>query len=350
MNIELTNRIIKKMATYKKNVTESASVAQLEKYVDGARIQNGLGLDIWKARELFKHYAVNELGIDSFSFDRCIPKIEIVQAIDLLQNPYLKNITLPPFDADELKLETAFYQENEFAILNEPIQKEDLTKIFSVGIFDNSAYTYVLKNNNFVWMSICPMEINTMKKHIDSAYGNVLVLGGGLAYYPYIISLKNTVESIQIVESNETIYNYIKEYILPQFPNKKVNIVLSKAEEYIDEINLDRYDTVFFDIWEDNLSGAEYIKDFAKYELKYPNVKFQYWLYDSILDTFVVNISEYFNAKLGTDDYQDFFKRVAPDLWDFMESIPDTISRPEQIDYYLTRSFAKKYILGINKT
>ena len=48
------------------------------------------------------------------------------------------------------------------------------------------------------------------------------------------------------------------------------------------------------------------------------------------------------NAKVGTDDFQSYFKMVAPSLWNYLESIPDTISRPEQFDYYFTREFAKQ--------
>ena len=338
------------MAVLKQNITDSMSMAILEPYIDGSKIQSKHIVTTKEARELFKTYSVNNHPINPYVFDQCIPNIETIHAIDLLQNPYLKNIVLKPLSIGDLKLETAFYGKNELAIMNEPLQTADLLRKYPIGIFDDSAFTYVLKNNEFVWMSICPMEINTMYKHIKSAKGKVLVFGGGLAYYPYMISLKENVSEITIIESDERIFNIINDIILPQFKNHKAKIILYEAEQYIKDNNLSYYDTVFFDIWEDNISGAEYMKKFAKYELKYPEIQFQYWLEDSILDSFIINIAEYFSAKLGTDEYQDFFCRVAPDIWKYMESMCNTISRPSQLDYYLTRSFAKKYVLGVTDT
>lgn len=338
------------MNDLKQNITNSAIVASLEPYIDGAKIQSELYISPLQAKELFKDYAIRKKQIDPDVFSRSISNIELIHAIDLLQNPYLKNVKLPPFESENLKLETVFYEKNEFAMLNEPVQTTDLLKKFAIGIFDDSAYTYVLKNSDHVWMSICPMEINTMNQHIHSASGKVLVLGGGLAYYPYMISLKDNISEITIVESDERIYNLIKGSILPQFPNKKSDILLADAEAYISETDLSIYDTIFFDIWKDGTSGADYMKNFVKYEIKYPSVHFQYWLENSMLNTFTVNISEYFNAKLGTEEYQALFKRVAPDLWNYMESIPDVISRPDQVEYYLTQKFAKNYLLGIKKS
>lgn len=350
MNIELTNRLIKKMAGLKQNIADSMSMSILEPYIDGSKIQSGNIVTNKEARELLKTYSVNNHPINPYVFDQCIPNIDTIHAIDLLQNPYLKNIVLKPLSIGDLKLETAFYAKNELAIINEPLQTDDLLRKFPIGIFDDTAFIYVLKNKDFVWMSICPMEINTMYKHIKTAKGKVLVLGGGLAYYPYMISLKEDVSEITIIESDERIFHIIEDIILPQFKNHKTQIILCEAEQYIKNNSLSHYDTVFFDIWEDNISGAEYMKKFAKYELKYPEIQFQYWLEDSILDSFIINIAEYFSAKLGTDEYQDFFCRVAPDIWEYMESIGDIIKRPSQLDYYLTRDFAKKYVLGVIDT
>jgi len=347
MNIEFTNRNIKKLSSLKSNVRETMQIAILEKYVDGAVVQSDSNLiNLRESRELFKDYFVKNMGISSVAFDNTIPCLEPIYSSGLIENPYLKNISLPHLVFNDLKLEQASYQTHEFAIINEPTQSHDLKRNFHIGVFDGPALTYVLKNKYFVWMSICPMEINTMVKPINDASGSVLVLGGGLAYYPYMTSLKDSVTDITIVENNPNVYEIIKNYILPQFPNNKCKILLDDAKLYLEKNDLSFYDTIFFDIWADNISGAEYYKDFVKYELKYPNIKFKYWLEDSILDTFVVNISEYFDVKLGTEDSQECFKRIAPDLWNYMESIDDTIKRPDQFDYYLTKKFAKTYLLG----
>ncbi|WP_097005303.1 hypothetical protein [Lacrimispora amygdalina] len=349
MNVKLTNRIASKLIKLKQNRSAFTTVASLEEIVNGATVQNGEFIDTNQSRELFKQYAVNKRNIDQEAFDKAFPKLEIIHSVDLMKNPYLENISLPLFENERLKLETKFHMKNEYCIIDQPNQTSELMKTFKLGIFDGPAYTYTLKENGSILDSVGPYEINTMKKHINSATGNVLVFGSGLAYYPYMLSLKNNVFKVVIVESDEPIYNFIRRNILPLFSNNKVEIILSDYENYMEShVNLN-YDTVFLNCWRDTCSGAECIQKFAKYELLYPNSKFQYWLEDSILDTYVINIEEYFNAKVGTDEYQDFFKQVNPDLWRYMESIEDTISRPDQINYYLTRKFAKKYLTSITK-
>ena len=351
MNIEFTNRNIKKLTELNNNIRDFSEIAFLENQIDGAVIQsNSEYINLTESRNIFKDYFVTNNGVSSEAFDYVIPTIEPVFSTDFMQNPYLKNISLPHITMENLRLEEAYYQKHEFVMLNEPTQFQDLRHHLHIGVFDGPARTYVLKNNDFVWMSICPMEINTMAKSINEASGSVLVLGGGLAYYSYMVSIKESVTDVTIIEKDPKIYEVIKEYILPQFPNKKCSILLDDATDFIERTDLSCYNTVFFDIWEDNLTGADYYKDYVKCELQYPDTKFQYWLEDSILDTFVVNISEYFNAKLGTEESQRLFKVLAPDLWDYMESINDTIKRPEQIDYYLTKKIAKQYLLGLKPT
>lgn len=84
-----------------------------------------------------------------------------------------------------------------------------------------------------------------------------------------------------------------------------------------------------------------------KYESIHPDSHFDYWLENSILDDTIVNIYQYFSAKLGTEEYQKYFSMIAPDLWSYLETIHDTISRPEQMDYYLTRIYAKQVLKNI---
>ena len=348
MNVKLTNRIAAKLIKLKQNRSAATTVASLEEIVNGATVQNGESIDTNQSKELFRQYAVNKRNIDPEDFDKAFPKLEIIHSVDLIKNPYLENISLPLIKNERLKFETKFHIKNEFCIIDQPIQTSDLMKILKLGIFDAPAYTYTLKENGSILDSVGPYEINSMKKHINSATGNVLVFGSGLAYYPYMISLKNNVSKVVIVESDESIFNFIREYILPLFPNNKVEIILSDYQNYMESHVGLNYDTVFFNCWNGTVSGAECIQKFVKYELLYPKLKFQYWLEDSILDTYVINIEEYFNAKVGSDEYQDFFKQVNPDLWRYMESIEDTISRPDQINYYLTQEFAKKYLLNLS--
>lgn len=342
MIVKDTLRNIKKAYEFRKNYEYSISVAELEPLIDGAIINSNGPLSIESATELFKNFVSEKTGFTSEEYHKIFQPIQKVSGFDFMNNPYLKNITLNDIEIDDIKLVKELYKENEFTILDEPNQDTSLIRNYKVGIFNSMAYTYVLKNDNFVWMSINPMEINTAKKAIDNAHGKVLVLGGGLGYYPYMVSLKDNVESVTIIEENKVINDILKISILPQFENKKVSIIHEDAYSFMESHTGEHYDTIFIDIWSDNVKGYEYYKKFVKFEEKYPNSHFDYWLEDSILDNMIVNIYQYFGAKLGTSEYQKFYAAVAPEIWEYLEKLTNEIKRPEQMEYYLTRKFAKE--------
>ena len=58
-----------------------------------------------------------------------------------------------------------------------------------VGYFDNKFSYLALTEGNNIWMSLNPNEIETMKPYINKARGNVLVLGLGMGYVPFMLSL-----------------------------------------------------------------------------------------------------------------------------------------------------------------
>ena len=72
----------------------------------------------------------------------------------------------------------------------------------SIGYFkDEYKYPCVLENDR-EWMLITPNEIETMKKPISEATGNVLTYGLGLGYYAYMVSMKeNGVEAAFLIRS-----------------------------------------------------------------------------------------------------------------------------------------------------
>ena len=346
MNIKFTNRNVYKCANIKKNFNYSMCVADLEPLIDGAVIDNNL-FDLRNNTELFKKFVMEKIHLSGEEYNRIFEPLKRLSAFDFLENPYLKNISLPIIASGNIKIEEVYYKKNEFAFLDEPKQSPNLLRKYSVGIFDNEAFTYVLKGPGFVWMSINPMEINTAKTAVDNAYGNVLVLGGGLGYYPYMVSLKENVKSVTIIESNSHIKDILEAVIIPQFPNKKVTIIYDDAYDFLKNTPSSKYDSVYIDIWKDNVEGSTEYRKFVKFESLHPNSHFDYWLENSILDDTVINIYQYFSAKLGTEEYQKFFSVIAPDLWNYLESVHDTISIPEQMDYYLTKVYAKQILKNI---
>ena len=129
-------------------------------------------------------------------------------------------------------------------------------------------------------MSVTPNEINTMKEPIDNAFGKVLTFGLGLGYYSYMVSLKNNVESVTIVEKDQNVINLFNKYILPLFKTKaKINIINMDAYDFLEKVMNDGdYDFVFVDIYHDAKDGLEVYKKISTYEKKFKNTTFSYWI------------------------------------------------------------------------
>ena len=144
-----------------------------------------------------------------------------------------------------------------------------------IGYFDNKFSYLALTEGNNIWMSLNPNEIETMKPYISKARGNVLVLGLGMGYVPFMLSLKNCVKSITIVERDQEIINLFNELIYPSFPNKeKIKIIKGDAIEYTHKIQKQgTCDYVFADLWHSPEDGLPLFV-----ELKKINKNIDCWL------------------------------------------------------------------------
>ena len=118
-----------------------------------------------------------------------------------------------------------------------------------------------------------------MKKSISEATGNVLTYGLGLGYYAYMVSMKDNVESVTIVEKDKGIIDLFTRYILPQFKNKsKIKIINDDAFNYFKKDIY--YDYVFVDIWHDPSDGIDLYLKFKN--LEKDNIKYSYWIEDTL--------------------------------------------------------------------
>ena len=126
-------------------------------------------------------------------------------------------------------------------------------------------------------MLITPNEIETMERVINDSKGRVLTYGLGLGYYAYMVSLKEEVEKVTIVEKDNKVIELFNKYILPKFKNKdKITIINADALVHIKNDKED-YDIVFIDIWHDVSDGLPLYLEFKKYEKK--NTKYYYWIF-----------------------------------------------------------------------
>ena len=158
-------------------------------------------------------------------------------------------------------------------------------------------------------MSINPNEINTMNEDIQLMHGNILVLGLGLGYISYMLSLKDEVTSITIIEKDLEIINLFKKYILNKFSFKnKIKIIHQDALDYLKTNSLDSYQFIYVDLYHNPNDGLKLFLDIKKIEVNYPSTKFLYWLNKSlfslvrrVLLTLLVEVFEGSSIK----DYQN---------------------------------------------
>ena len=198
-----------------------------------------------------------------------------------LSNPYYKLVSTQEVKDGKYELVIDKY------LPYEPFPYKDLAfkgdyELNSFGFFSEEFPFIALNENGVTWMSITPNEIETMEKSIEEATGNVIVFGLGLGYYPFMISNKDEVKKVTIIESDSHIIKLFKKYLLPQFPNKeKIRIVQDDAFDYLNEVK--HYDTAFVDLWHSPEDGIESYLKFKRKEKDFGDCKVSYWIESSLI-------------------------------------------------------------------
>lgn len=229
--------------------------------------------------ETFEIDVDNEENINIIS--EYFSNLQKVDEKEYLSNPYIKSFNGKPIKKGKYSLEFIDYKPYQLFPLDEIIIKDkDYKEISQVGYFDKTFKYLALKENDVIWMCITPNEINTMKDALNKVRGDVLVLGLGLGYFPYMASLKDEVKSITVIEKDPTIIEIYKSNIAPFVGNSKINIVHADAFEYL-KSNRD-FDTVFADLWHNPEDGVHQFIRLKRFE-KEINKPFYYWLEPSLI-------------------------------------------------------------------
>ena len=207
-------------------------------------------------------------------------------------NPYMKAISVPKAKIGRFQLGTAIYDKGEFFQYDMPDFSRDPV-VPKIGFFDGRVTFPSIYEGITPWMSICPSEIFSMEEPIQQAHGRVLVLGLGLGYYPFMISQKDSVSEIFIVERQKEVIELFKKYLLPQFSHKeKIKVIQEDALVYMDQLGESdgfaadeggRFDVCFADIWENQVDGAKAYRRIHPQEVRLPRTEFVYWIEQPIL-------------------------------------------------------------------
>ncbi len=226
-----------------------------------------------------------------------------------VNNPYYQNIKIPKVKEQNWKLTLKSFKPFQLIIADDLHYLDNYKEQLSLGFFDKEFFYPTVIENNTLWMSITPSEIDTMIDDIENASGKVITFGLGLGYYPYMLSLKSNVESITIVEKDQRVINLFTKHILPQFKYKeKINILNSDAYELLNNKNfMDSFDYIYIDIWHGGEDGVYHYVKMKKIE-KTNNQVFHYWLEPSIIGFLRRCLISLFEEKLNNFKESDYTK------------------------------------------
>lgn len=207
-------------------------------------------------------------------------KVDALDMSDYTSNPYSMQVMPKPSKLGSLELFYDHYEKNQMFLYDEVSIGEKYKEKSNIGYFNMPYEFLALKKDDKIWMSVTPHEINTMAEAIKQAKGRVLVLGLGLGYFPFMISSKEEVSRVTVIENDPEVIAMFKENLRPYFPyRKKIKIlegdglVLTSKQPY--------YDYIFADLWH---QPREAIPLYLKLKQQETSKKqYFYWIEKSIL-------------------------------------------------------------------
>lgn len=226
------------------------------------------------SKDLAYLYLLKEYLRYDFDYSKIVIKENIE---DYINDPYYKNIKINNVNYNGWTLKYSKIKPYEL-IVHDDLLLIDNNVYPNLSYFDKPFKYISVFQNNREWMTITPNEINTMKLGIERANGSVLVAGLGLGYFAYMISLKDNVDNITIVELDNNVIKLFKEVILKQFEFKlKITIINKNIYDYINEVDINKYDYTYIDIYHDVSDGLEVYKRIRQ-NSKLDQNKIDFWI------------------------------------------------------------------------
>lgn len=292
-------------------------------------------------------YLGNQPQVMDFFMNMILNESKVFDVKEFSENPYIKNIEFNNKRQGDFEFRYEKCMPYELLIYDVPKRVDDLhINIPRVCCFPGEfMYPAIYQESiKSVWMSVTPNEVYTMKQPIKNAKGKVLTLGCGMGYFAYMVSLKETVESVTIIEIEQSVIDLFENFILPQFENKeKVTVIKADAIEFLLNMSDGEFDYCFADIW---IGVADIEPYFAVKQVgrKFRKTKMDYWIEDSFATLLAANVSIeimkgfYSASGIPMPDeenipYSEDDIRRADYVARLLEGVE--ITKPEHIDYYM---------------
>lgn len=213
------------------------------------------------------------------------PSVRLLDTTKYTENKYYKNIKIDNVKDGKWELKQEYYPPYRAFICGDIQINSDFSEVPPLGFFSKSFHFPAVLEDGNEWMTLTPVDLDTSDAAIEAAHGKVVTFGLGLGYYAYMVSEKENVDSITVVEKSEDVIRLFKKHILPQFSKpEKVNIVCSDAFEYAEKVMpAEKYHYAFVDTWRDASDGAPMYEKMKPLERLNPGTEFSYWIENFIV-------------------------------------------------------------------
>ncbi|MDD6143090.1 MAG: hypothetical protein PUD16_06310 [bacterium] len=210
--------------------------------------------------------------------------IHQLNAEECRKDPYYQMIRMPEITRGRWKMGYKTLEAYELFTSDDLKTLRDGREIPQIGFFTEDFRAPIVEENGREWMTVTPSEINTMTADIEAAFGKVAVFGLGLGYYAFMVSQKENVSEVVVVERDKEVISLFNEFILPQFPNRqKITVLEADAYAFAETMGEKQFDCAYVDIWHDVLDGVNMYLRMKRLEHHSPKTKFLYWIEPSML-------------------------------------------------------------------
>lgn len=234
----------------------------------------------------------------------------------LTSNAFYQHVRPIPVKQGQWELTYMSYEPYQGLLVGdvEPQVKKNYLELTPLGYFQENLPYFVILQDDVVWMSVTPFEIQTMQPILDLMAGSVLTFGLGLGYFAGMAAMKREVTSVVVVERDKEAIALFKKAIYPFLPNKeKINIIHEDAFAFL-ETNKKKFTHIFVDIYHTADDGLPIYIQMKKHEQTRSIGRWHYWLEASILSLFrrymILFLNEQLHGLLGeyyakTDSLED---------------------------------------------
>lgn len=237
------------------------------------------------------------------------PSISRLDPEKYRQNDFYQHIHIPNKRHGQWQLGTESYKPYEAFIWRDIISNDQFEEVPQIGFFSEPFRFPAVMEDGREWMSTKPNEIETIQPAIDAAQGKVVAFGLGLGYYAYMVSQKDDVESVTVIERDANAIALFEEITRQQMPFKdKIRVIRSDAFFYAKASMPEQgFDHAFVDLWHDAADGVALYRQMKALEKLNEGTRFSYWVEDTLLShirwaRLLENIEEFKAGKMSAEE------------------------------------------------